>query len=65
MIYKLNKSKNYTCIPFITWFCWKSKNSKFYNYSVQIKGFDNGDLDNQGPTVSCLFILQYVAMVQI
>ena len=35
-------------------------------YSVQIiKGFDNGDLDNRGPTISCLFILQYVAMVQI
>ena len=35
-------------------------------YSVWIiKGLDNGDLDNQGPTVSCLFILQYVATVQI
>ena len=46
-----NKTKNHTSIPFVTWFCWKSKDYIMWN-GVQItEGSDNGDSDNQGPTV--------------
>ena len=48
---KPNKSKNYTGISFIIWFCWKSKDFKIQS-SVRItEGLDNGDSDNWGPTV--------------
>ena len=50
---KPNKSKNYTGISFITWFCRKSIFLGFQNSkNVQIsKGSDNRDSNNQGSTV--------------
>ena len=51
---KLNKSRNHTSITFITCFCRNSNCVLGFNIQngVQIiEGSDNGDSDNQGPTV--------------